>query len=135
MASWVCLHLKDLAWHRVTHPSEVLDLGEKVAVKVLRIDHVTLRISLGMKTLSEDPWKDVSLRYPINMRVFGKIANLVDYGVFVAVEPGVEGLLHISKMDALRVGNVGDEIEVVVLEVNEDLRRISLGQPTSVGLS
>jgi ribosomal protein S1 len=128
------VHNKNLSWRRRPHPSEVLVYGEEVTAKILSIDHVMHRISLGIKQLSEDPWKDASLRYPINGRLFGTVTKVVVYGVFVEVERGIEGLLHISKIGIPKTFNVGDEIEVIVLEINEGLRRISLGQPVSVSI-
>lgn len=128
------LHITDLAWRRVKHPSEVLAIGDEVEAKVLRFDQDKNRVSLGMKQLGEDPWIGLSRRYPQNTRLFGKVTNLTDYGAFVEIEQGIEGLVHVSEMDwtnknvhPSKVVQVGDEVDVMILEIDEDRRRISLG--------
>src|SRR4026209_1614060 len=128
------LHITDLAWRRVKHPSEVLNVGDEVTAKVLKFDAEKNRVSLGLKQLGEDPWVGISRRYPQGTRLFGKVLNLTDYGAFVEVEAGIEGLVHVSEMDwtnknvhPSRVVQLGDEVEVMVLEIDEDRRRISLG--------
>jgi small subunit ribosomal protein S1 len=128
------LHITDLAWRRVRHPSEVIAVGEEVTVKVLKFDRDKMRVSLGMKQLGEDPWVGIARRYPAGTRLFGKVTNLTDYGAFVEIEPGIEGLVHVSEMDwtnknihPSKVVQVGDEVEVMVLEIDEERRRISLG--------
>ena len=128
------LHITDLAWRRVKHPSEVLNVGDEVTAKVLKFDAEKNRVSLGLKQLGEDPWVGISRRYPQGTRLFGKVTNLTDYGAFVEVESGIEGLVHVSEMDwtnknvhPSKVVQVGDEVEVMILEIDEDRRRISLG--------
>src|SRR5437899_712610 len=128
------LHITDLAWRRVKHPSEVLNVGDEVTAKVLKFDQEKNRVSLGMKQLGEDPWVGLSRRYPPGTRLFGKVTNITDYGAFVEVESGIEGLVHVSEMDwtnknvhPSKVVQVGDEVEVMILEIDEDRRRISLG--------
>ena len=128
------LHITDLAWRRVKHPSEVLSVGDEVQAKVLKFDQEKNRVSLGMKQLGEDPWVGLSRRYPPGTRLFGKVSNLTDYGAFVEIESGIEGLVHVSEMDwtnknvhPSKVVQLGDEVEVMVLEIDEDRRRISLG--------
>jgi len=128
------LHITDLAWRRVKHPSEVLSVGDEVTAKVLKFDAEKNRVSLGLKQLGEDPWVGISRRYPQGTRLFGKVTNLTDYGAFVEVESGIEGLVHVSEMDwtnknvhPSKVVQVGDEVEVMILEIDEDRRRISLG--------
>jgi small subunit ribosomal protein S1 len=128
------LHITDLAWRRVKHPSEILTVGDEVEAKVLKFDQEKNRVSLGMKQLGEDPWVGLSRRYPPGTRLFGKVSNLTDYGAFVEIEPGIEGLVHVSEMDwtnknvhPSKVAQLGDEIEVMVLEIDEERRRISLG--------
>ncbi len=128
------LHITDLAWRRVKHPSEVLEVGQEVEAKVLKFDQERSRVSLGMKQLGEDPWHGLARRYPQNTRLFGKVTNLTDYGAFVEIEQGIEGLVHVSEMDwtnknvhPSKVVQVGDEVEVMILEIDEDRRRISLG--------
>ncbi len=128
------LHITDLAWRRVRHPSEVLNVGDEVQAKVLKFDQEKNRVSLGMKQLGEDPWVGISRRYPQGTRLFGKVTNLTDYGAFVEVEQGIEGLVHVSEMDwtnknvhPSKVVQLGDEVEVMILEIDEDRRRISLG--------
>ena len=128
------LHITDLAWRRVKHPSEVLAVGDEVTAKVLKFDQEKNRVSLGMKQLGEDPWVGLSRRYPQGTRLFGKVTNLTDYGAFVEVESGIEGLVHVSEMDwtnknvhPSKVVQVGDEVEVMILEIDEERRRISLG--------
>jgi len=128
------LHITDLAWRRVKHPSEVLAVGDEVEAKVLKFDQEKNRVSLGLKQLGEDPWVGLSRRYPAGTRLFGKVTNLTDYGAFVEIEQGIEGLVHVSEMDwtnknvhPSKVVQVGDEVEVMILEIDEDRRRISLG--------
>ncbi len=128
------LHITDLAWRRVKHPSEVLTVGDEVQAKVLKFDQEKNRVSLGMKQLGEDPWVGLGRRYPTGTRLFGKVSNLTDYGAFVEIETGIEGLVHVSEMDwtnknvhPSKVVQLGDEVEVMVLEIDEDRRRISLG--------
>ena len=128
------LHITDMAWKRVRHPSEVVEVGQELEVRVLKYDRERNRVSLGLKQLGEDPWDNIARRYPANSRVFGKVSNVTDYGAFVEIEPGVEGLVHVSEMDwtnknvnPAKVVQVGDEVEVMVLDVDEERRRISLG--------
>ena len=128
------LHITDLAWRRVRHPSEVVNVGDEVEAKVLKFDREKMRVSLGLKQLGEDPWVGISRRYPAGTRLFGKVTNLTDYGAFVEIEPGIEGLVHVSEMDwtnknihPSKVVQVGDEVEVMILEIDEDRRRNSLG--------
>ena len=128
------LHITDLAWRRVKHPSEILTVGDEVEAKVLKFDQEKNRVSLGMKQLGEDPWVGISRRYPPGTRLFGKVSNLTDYGAFVEIEAGIEGLVHVSEMDwtnknvhPSKVTQLGDEVEVMVLEIDEERRRISLG--------
>ena len=128
------LHITDLAWRRVKHPSEVLAVGDEVEAKILKFDKEKNRVSLGLKQLGDDPWVGLSRRYPTGTRLFGKVSNLTDYGAFVEIEPGIEGLVHVSEMDwtnknvhPSKVVQLGDEVEVMILEIDEDRRRISLG--------
>jgi small subunit ribosomal protein S1 len=128
------LHITDMAWKRVKHPSEIVNVGDEIEVKILKFDRERQRVSLGMKQLGDDPWKDLSRRYPPQTRLFGTVTNIADYGCFVEIEDGVEGLVHVSEMDWTnknvnpnRVVAVGDEVEVMVLEIDEERRRISLG--------
>jgi len=128
------LHITDLAWRRVRHPSEVVTPGQEVTAKVLKFDAEKGRVSLGLKQMGDDPWHGVSRRYPAGTRLFGKITNIAEYGAFVEIEPGIEGLVHVSEMDwtnknvaPSKVVQLGDEVEVQVLEIDEDRRRISLG--------
>ena len=128
------LHITDMAWSRVRHPSEVLQVGQEVEAKVLKFDQEKSRVSLGVKQLGEDPWVGLARRYPQGTRLFGKVTNLTDYGAFVEVEAGIEGLVHVSEMDwtnknvdPRKVVTLGEEVEVMVLEIDEDRRRISLG--------
>ncbi len=128
------LHITDLAWRRVKHPSEVLTVGDEVQAKILKFDQEKNRVSLGMKQLGEDPWVGLGRRYPTGTRLFGKVSNLTDYGSFVEIETGIEGLVHVSEMDwtnknvhPSKVVQLGDEVEVMVLEIDEERRRISLG--------
>ena len=128
------LHITDLAWRRVRHPSEVLNVGDEVTAKVLKFDQEKNRVSLGMKQLGEDPWVGIARRYPSGTRLFGKVTNLTDYGAFVEIESGIEGLVHVSEMDwtnknihPTKVVQLGDEVEVMILEIDEERRRISLG--------
>lgn len=133
------LHITDMAWRRVRHPSECVEIGQEVQVKVLKYDKEKSRVSLGMKQLGEDPWRNIARRYPAGTRVFGKVNNLTDYGCFVEIEEGVEGLVHVSEMDwtnknvnPSKVVQLGDEVEVMVLEIDEERRRISLGMKQCV---
>jgi small subunit ribosomal protein S1 len=128
------LHITDMAWKRVKHPSEVLKIGDEIKVKVLKYDREKQRVSLGLKQLGEDPWLDIARRYPPNTRLFGHITNITDYGCFVQIEDGIEGLVHMSEMDwtnknvhPAKLVHPGQETEVVVLEIDEERRRISLG--------
>jgi len=128
------LHITDMAWRRVRHPSEVLTVGQEVTAKVLRFDQEKNRVSLGIKQLGDDPWDGIARRYPQGTRLFGKVTNITDYGAFVEIEPGIEGLVHVSEMDwtnknvnPAKVVQVGDEGEVMVLEIDGERRRISLG--------
>jgi small subunit ribosomal protein S1 len=128
------LHITDMAWKRVKHPSEVVAVGQELQVKVLKFDRERNRVSLGLKQLGADPWEDLARRYPPNMRLFGKVTNIADYGCFVEIEEGVEGLVHVSEMDWTnknvnphKVVQIGDEVEVMVLDIDEERRRISLG--------
>ena len=128
------LHITDLAWRRVKHPSEVLNVGDEVEAKILKFDQEKNRVSLGLKQLGEDPWVGLARRYPERTRLFGKVTNLTDYGAFVEIEQGIEGLVHVSEMDwtnknvhPSKVVQLGDEVEVMILEIDEERRRISLG--------
>jgi small subunit ribosomal protein S1 len=128
------LHITDMAWKRVKHPSEVVNVGDEIDVKVLKFDRERTRVSLGMKQLGADPWEDLARRYPPTSRLFGKVTNIADYGCFVEIEEGVEGLVHVSEMDWTnknvnphKVVQIGDEVEVMVLDIDEERRRISLG--------
>ena len=128
------LHITDMAWKRVKHPSEVVTVGDEIEVKVLKFDRERNRVSLGLKQMGEDPWVNLGRRYPQRTRVFGKVTNVADYGCFVEIEPGVEGLVHVSEMDwtnknvhPSKVVHVGQEVEAVVLDIDEERRRISLG--------
>ncbi|MSQ21375.1 MAG: 30S ribosomal protein S1 [Betaproteobacteria bacterium] len=128
------LHITDLAWRRVKHPTEVVNVGDEITAKILKFDAEKNRVSLGLKQLGEDPWVGIARRYPTGTRLFGKVTNITDYGAFVEVESGIEGLVHVSEMDwtnknihPSKVVQVGDETEVMILEIDEDRRRISLG--------
>jgi small subunit ribosomal protein S1 len=128
------LHITDMAWKRVHHPSEVVNVGDELEVRVLRFDRERNRVSLGLKQLGDDPWSDLSRRYPVGTRLFGAVSNITDYGCFVEIEDGVEGLVHVSEMDwtnknvnPAKVVHTGDECEVMVLDIDEERRRISLG--------
>lgn len=128
------LHITDMAWRRIRHPSECVEIGQEIEVKVLKFDKDKTRVSLGMKQMGEDPWKEIAERYPAATRVHGKVNNLTDYGCFVEIEEGVEGLVHVSEMDwtnknvnPSKVVQLGDDVEVMVLEIDEERRRISLG--------
>jgi small subunit ribosomal protein S1 len=128
------LHITDLAWKRVRHPSEVVQVGQEITAKILKFDQEKNRVSLGVKQMGDDPWTGVARRYPVGTRLFGKVTNLTDYGSFVEIEDGIEGLVHVSEMDwtnknvdPKKVVSLGDETEVMVLEIDEDRRRISLG--------
>ena len=128
------LHITDMAWTRVKHPSEVVKVGDEIDVRILKFDRERSRVSLGLKQLGADPWENIARRYPPNTRVFGKVTNIADYGAFVEIEDGVEGLVHVSEMDwtnknvnPAKVVHSGQEVEVMVLDVDEERRRISLG--------
>jgi small subunit ribosomal protein S1 len=134
------LHITDIAWKRVKHPSEALNVGDEVTVRVLKFDRERNRVSLGMKQLGDDPWADIARRYPEKTRIFGKVTNITDYGSFVELEEGVEGLVHVSEMDWTnknvhpnKICQLGDEVEVMVLEVDSERRRISLGMKQCKG--
>ncbi|MEQ1813335.1 MAG: 30S ribosomal protein S1 [Candidatus Nitrotoga sp.] len=128
------LHITDLAWRRIKHPSEVLTVGDEVEAKILKFDQEKNRVSLGIKQMGDDPWLGLERRYPASTRLFGKVTNLTDYGAFVEIEPGIEGLVHVSEMDwtnknvhPSKVAQLGDEVEIMILEIDEQRRRISLG--------
>ena len=128
------LHITDMAWKRVKHPSEVVEIGQEIDVVVLKFDREKNRVSLGLKQMGDDPWENLMRRYPEGQRLFGHVSNITDYGCFVEIEDGVEGLVHVSEMDWTnknvnpnKVVNLGDEVEVVILEIDEERRRISLG--------
>ena len=128
------LHITDMAWKRVKHPNEIVEVGQEIDVKVLKFDKERMRVSLGLKQMGDDPWVDIARRYPEHTRLFGKVSNIADYGCFVELEEGVEGLVHVSEMDwtnknihPSKVVSLGDEVEVVVLDIDEERRRISLG--------
>ena len=128
------LHITDMAWKRVKHPSEVVEIGDEINVKVLKFDRDKQRVSLGLKQMGDDPWVNLARRYPEHTRLFGKVTNLADYGCFVEIEEGVEGLVHVSEMDwtnknihPSKLVQMGEEVEVVVLDIDEERRRISLG--------
>ncbi len=128
------LHITDMAWKRVKHPSEIVSIGDEIEVKVLKFDKEKTRVSLGLKQLGSDPWSDLMRRFPEGARVFGKVTNIADYGCFVEIEDGVEGLVHVSEMDwtsknvnPAKIVGLGDEVEVMVLDIDEERRRISLG--------
>lgn len=128
------LHITDMAWRRVKHPSEIVTVGQEITVKVLKFDRDRNRVSLGLKQLGEDPWADITGRYPVNTRLTGKVTNITDYGCFVEIEEGVEGLVHVSEMDwtnknihPSKVVQLGQEVEVMVLDIDQERRRISLG--------
>ena len=128
------LHITDMAWRRVRHPSEVVAAGQEITAKILKFDTDKQRVSLGLKQMGDDPWMGVARRYPQSTRMFGKVTNIADYGAFVELEPGIEGLVHVSEMDwtnknvaPSKLVSLGDEVEVMVLEIDEDKRRISLG--------
>lgn len=128
------LHITDMAWKRVRHPSEVVNVGDELQVRVLKFDRERNRVSLGLKQLGDDPWNDISRRYPVGSRLFGTVSNITDYGCFVEIEDGVEGLVHVSEMDwtnknvnPAKVVTLADEVEVMVLDIDEERRRISLG--------
>ena len=128
------LHITDMAWKRVKHPSELVEVGQEIDVKILKFDRERQRVSLGIKQLGDDPWHDLARRYPPQTRLFGKITNIADYGCFVEIEEGVEGLVHVSEMDwtnknvnPSKIVQIGEEVEVMVIEIDEERRRISLG--------
>jgi small subunit ribosomal protein S1 len=128
------LHITDMAWKRVKHPSEVVNVGDEIDVRILKFDRERQRVSLGLKQLGADPWQNIARRYPSGTRLFGKVTNIADYGCFVEIEEGVEGLVHVSEMDwtnknvsPSKVVHIGEEVEVMVLDIDEERRRISLG--------
>lgn len=128
------LHITDMSWKRIKHPSEIVEVGDEINVKVLKFDRERTRVSLGLKQTGEDPWEDIARRYPVSSRLHGKVTNLTDYGCFVEIEEGVEGLVHVSEMDWTnknispnKIVSVGDEVEVTVLEIDPERRRVSLG--------
>lgn len=128
------LHITDMSWKRIKDPTDVVNVGEEIEVKVLKFDRERTRVSLGLKQLGDDPWVDIARRYPESTRLFGNVTNITDYGAFVEIEEGVEGLVHVSEMDWTnknvnpgQIVDVGDEVEVMVLEIDEERRRISLG--------
>jgi len=128
------LHITDMAWKRIKHPSEIVEVAQEIDVKILKFDRERNRVSLGLKQLGEDPWLEITGRYPEGTRVMAKITNLTDYGCFAELEEGVEGLVHVSEMDwtnknvhPSKIVNLGDELEVLVLDIDEERRRISLG--------
>src|SRR5436190_4354772 len=128
------LHITDMSWKRIKHPSEILNIGDEIKVKVLKIDRDNVRVSLGLKQLGGDPWHDISQRYPVNSKISGRVTNITDYGCFVEIEEGIEGLVHVSEMDWTnknvnpnKVIHLGQEVEVMVLDVDAERRRISLG--------
>ncbi|HEX7381402.1 MAG TPA: 30S ribosomal protein S1 [Nevskiaceae bacterium] len=128
------LHITDMSWKRIKDPSEVVNVGDEIEVKVLKYDRERRRVSLGLKQLGADPWVDIGRRYPEKTRMFGKVTNITDYGAFVEIEPGVEGLVHVSEMDWTnknvnpgKIAHLGDEVEVMILDIDEERRRISLG--------
>ncbi|MCY4642810.1 MAG: 30S ribosomal protein S1 [Gammaproteobacteria bacterium] len=128
------LHITDMSWKRVKHPSEIVSIGDEIEVRVLKFDKEKTRVSLGLKQLNDDPWSGIDRRYPESTRVFGKVTNIADYGCFVEIEEGIEGLVHVSEMDwtnknvsPAKVASLGDEVEVMVLDIDEERRRISLG--------
>ena len=128
------LHITDMSWKRIKHPSEILNIGDEITVKVLKIDRENVRVSLGLKQLAGDPWHDIGQRYPINSKITGHVTNITDYGCFVEIEEGIEGLVHVSEMDWTnknvnpnKIAHLGQEVEVMVLDVDADRRRISLG--------
>ena len=128
------LHITDMAWKRVKHPSEIVEVGQEIDVKILKYDRERNRVSLGLKQLGQDPWADLARRYPENTRLFGAVTNIADYGCFVEIEDGVEGLVHVSEMDWTnknvnpgKMVHISQEVEVMVLDIDEERRRISLG--------
>ncbi|MEQ1544077.1 30S ribosomal protein S1 [Methyloglobulus sp.] len=128
------LHITDMAWRRVRHPSECVEIGQEIKVKVMKYDKEKNRVSLGMKQMGEDPWQNIARRYPAGSRAFGKVNNLTDYGCFVEIEEGVEGLVHVSEMDwtnknvnPSKLVQLGEDVEIMILEIDEERRRISLG--------
>ena len=128
------LHITDMSWKRIKHPSEMVNVGDEIDVRILRFDKEKNRVSLGMKQLGDDPWVDIIQRYPQETKTMARITNLTDYGCFAEIQEGVEGLVHVSEMDwtnrnihPSKVVSVGDEVEVMILEIDENRRRISLG--------
>tara|TARA_B100001559_G_scaffold320657_1_gene333591 strand:+ start:4438 stop:5970 length:1533 start_codon:yes stop_codon:yes gene_type:complete len=128
------LHITDLAWKRIKHPSEILNVGDEIEARVLKFDKEKNRVSLGLKQLDDDPWVGLNKRYPVNTKLFGKVSNLTDYGAFIEIETGIEGLVHVSEMDwtnknihPSKAVQLGDEVEIMILEIDEDRRRLSLG--------
>ncbi len=128
------LHITDMAWKRVKHPSEIVAIGDEIEVRVLKFDKEKTRVSLGLKQLDDDPWRDIDRRYPENTRIYGKVTNIADYGCFVEIEEGIEGLVHVSEMDwtnknvnPAKLVSLGDEVEAMILDIDKERRRISLG--------
>ncbi len=128
------LHITDIAWKRVKHPNEILKIGEKINVKIIKFDKENIRVSLGLKQLTEDPWKNINKKYPIKSKIKGKITNLTDYGCFIEIEEGIEGLAHISEIDwknkninPFKIFNIGESIKAIILNIDKEKRRISLG--------
>ena len=128
------LHITDLAWKRIKHPSEILNIGDEIDARVLKFDKEKNRVSLGLKQLDDDPWVGLNKRYPVKTKLFGKVSNLTDYGAFIEIETGIEGLVHVSEMDwtnknihPSKAVQLGDEVEIMILEIDEDRRRLSLG--------
>src|SRR5438046_4949090 len=133
------LHVTDIAWRRVNHPTEVLNIGQQVKVKIIKINHETHRISLGMKQLQDDPWQGIEAKYPVNARFKGRVTNITDYGAFVELEPGIEGLIHVSEMSWTKknvhpgkIVSTSQEVEVQVMEVDPVKRRISHGHKQTI---
>ena len=128
------LHITDLAWKRIKHPSEILNVGDEIEARILKFDQEKNRVSLGLKQLDDDPWVGLNNRYPVKSKLSGKVSNLTDYGAFIEIETGIEGLVHVSEMDwtnknihPTKAVQLGDEVEVMILEIDEDRRRLSLG--------
>ncbi len=128
------LHITDIAWKRVKHPNEILKIGEKINVKIIKFDKINIRVSLGLKQLSKDPWKNINHKYPLKSKIKGKITNLTDYGCFIEIEEGIEGLAHISEIDwkkkninPFKIFNIGESIKAIILNIDKEKRRISLG--------
>ncbi len=128
------LHITDMAWKRVKHPSEIVNIGDKIDIKIIKFDKKNTRVSLGLKQLTEDPWKNIKEKYPVNTKIKGKITNLTDYGCFIEIEEGIEGLAHISEIDwknkninPFKIFNIGEKIKAIILNIDKNKRRISLG--------